>query len=133
MVHKSRNSDDNLHLGANSKRFNDARLMRQEPTKAENILWNSLRNRKMNGYKFRRQHLILHFIADFYCHEAKLVIEVDGEYHMTTNQKEKDDGRTYELDRYGIRVLRFKNEEIFDSLDEVLEQIKTFLAIPSKT
>jgi very-short-patch-repair endonuclease len=128
MVYKSRNYDDNLHLGADGKRFSDARLMRKDPTNAESILWHSLKNRKLEGYKFRRQHPILHFIADFYCHEAKLIIEVDGEYHQTQTQKERDDGRTYELGQYDIKILRFKNEDIHDSLEAVLDDIKTVLA-----
>lgn len=133
MVHKSRSYDDNLHLGAKWKRFIDAKLMRSNPTKAEDMLWQSLKNRKLDGYKFRRQHPILHFIADFYCYEAKLIIEVDGGYHQTQNQKEKDDGRAYELGKYGIKILRFTNEQIYDSLDAVLENIKKFLAISPKT
>ena len=127
MVYKSRSTDDNLHLGANGKRFSDAKFMRKNPTETEKILWQALRNRQLKGYKFRRQHPLFHFIADFYCHEVKLVIEIDGDYHQDITQKEKDEGRTYELTKYDIKVIRFKNEEVLNNLNDVLTQIAKFI------
>jgi very-short-patch-repair endonuclease len=70
-----------LNLGAKNKDFVNAKVLRKTMTDAEILLWKALRNRRLNGFKFRRQHPIKGFIADFYCHEARLVIEVDGEIH----------------------------------------------------
>ena len=88
---------DNLHKGADPKLFYYARLNRIVQTEAEKILWHCLRNRKLKGFKFRRQHPIAHFIADFFCLESNLVIEIDGPYHDEREQQEYDEGRTFEL------------------------------------
>mgnify|MGYP001160336182 CR=1 FL=1 len=74
------------------------------------------------GVRFKAQYPIERFIADFYCHKAKLVIEVDGEIH--DYQQEYDLGREAEIEKYGIRVIRFTNKEIFDNLNNVMEIIK---------
>jgi len=74
------------------------------------------------GVRFKAQHPIEHFIADFYSHKAKLVVEVDGEIHNF--QKEYDLGREAELEKYGIKIIRFTNKEIFDNVDNVIEKIK---------
>lgn len=127
MVHKSRTQDDYLHLGAKGKQFTDARFMRKNPTKPEQVLWNALKNSQLKGYKFRRQHPLDQFIVDFYCHEAKLVVEVDGGYHETSEQKEKDEGRTFELEKFGIRTVRFSNDEVLNDLKSVLDCIEGHL------
>lgn len=105
---------------------------RKNPTEAEYQLWQCLR-RKALGVKFRRQHAIDDFIADFACLEEQLVIEVDGGYHNDPKQQEDDDRRTSILCTKGYRVLRFKNEEILFDIENVLirirEQIK-FTEIP---
>ena len=110
--------------------FKSAHLLRSEMTIAEKILWNELRNRKLGGVKFRRQHPLDIFIADFYCHEFRLVIEVDGSIHLTKEQREKDKARSNELEKIGIKVIRFKNEDVFERLEWVLEQIKTRIKSP---
>jgi very-short-patch-repair endonuclease len=92
-------------------------------TEAVGILWKYLRNSKLNGLKFRRQHPVDIFIADFYCHQKKLIIELDGSIHDIFEQKEYDEGRTFELEEKGFRILRFKNEEILNDLENVLERI----------
>lgn len=92
-------------------------------TEAEDILWKHLRNKKLNGLKFRRQHPLDIFIADFYCHEKKLVIELDGGIHDILEQKEYDEGRTSELEGKGFKVIRFRNEEIMNDLEDVLNRI----------
>ena len=92
-------------------------------TEAEKILWYRLRNRKLNGLKFRRQHPIDRFVADFFCVEKELVIEIDGGIHNETNIKELDENRTYELERFGLKVLRFSNEEVENEIEKVLEKI----------
>jgi very-short-patch-repair endonuclease len=91
-------------------------------TPAEKLLWKYLSDRGMVGVKFRRQHPIDRFIVDFYCSEHKLGIELDGGIH--NNMKEHDLARQRILESKGIVILRFKNEEVFNSLDSVLKQIK---------
>ena len=96
-------------------------------TEAEKILWSCLRNRKFYGFKFRRQHPVSDFIADFYCHEANLVVEVDGEYHNDSEQRAYDENRTYHLKELRIKVIRFTNSEVINNLDYVLHEISTHL------
>lgn len=94
--------------------------MRADPTPAENHLWQRLR-RKSLGVKFRRQQVIDRFIVDFYCAEARLIIEVDGIIHEYTQAE--DAIRQAFLESLGFRVLRFTNGEVFQQTDGVLEQI----------
>jgi len=96
-------------------------------TKAEKTLWNELKNRKLMGLKFRRQHPIHIYIADFFCHEKKLIIEVDGGIHEETERKENDLNRSAELDRLGISVIRFSNDQVLNHLDRVLVEIKNHI------
>ncbi len=120
-------ASENLHQGAKGEVFNFARILRKEQTSAEDLLWNRLRGQKLDGYKFRRQHPIKNWIADFYCHEAKLVIEVDGRIHLEKQQKQSDEGRTYELEGLGLKVIRFTNEEVIGNVNNVLKEIKNHL------
>ena len=115
--------NDNLHKNANSKLFEYAKEMRKGPTKAEELLWEYLRNRKVRGLKFRRQHPLDKFIADFYCNEKRLVIELDGSIHDEKEQRDSDQGRTYELKELNITVIRFRNEEVTEDIKKVLERI----------
>ncbi|MDM8159911.1 endonuclease domain-containing protein [Labilibaculum sp. K2S] len=103
-----------------------AKELRRNMTESEKLLWSEIRNRKINGLKFRRQHPINIFIADFYCHEIKLVIELDGNIHDSEENKEYDQGRTAELGYLGVKVIRFANEEVMNSMNTVLAKIKTF-------
>ena len=96
-------------------------------TPAELALWECLRANKLNGFRFKAQHPICHFIADFYSHNARLVIELDGNIHDPIEQQEYDANRTYILNEFGLRVIRFRNEEVFNSIDEVLTTIANFL------
>ncbi|MCA9920176.1 MAG: endonuclease domain-containing protein [Anaerolineales bacterium] len=98
-----------------------AREMRREPTEPERRLWQKLRRKQLDGYKFRRQHPIGRFIVDFYCHEAKLVVEVDGDSHAF--QEAYDAARTAWLEAQGLRVLRFDNQTVMKNLDGALELI----------
>ncbi len=116
-------NDNQLHLGANNQDFSNTRMLRKTLTKAEELLWHNLRNRRLKGAKFRRQHPVSGYIADFYCHEAKLIIEVDGEIHDLSDHMEHDEGRSYELELNGIHVIRFKNAEILEDLETVLNRI----------
>lgn len=99
-----------------------ARDMRHEPSKAENILWQVLRNRQINGLKFRRQNVLGVYILDFYCNEKNLVIEVDGDSHA--EQVEYDHQRTIWLESQGCRVIRFTNFDVLENLSRVVEVIQ---------
>jgi very-short-patch-repair endonuclease len=119
--------DNLLHLGARNQDFSNARILRRTMTRAEELLWNNLRNRRLKGAKFRRQHPVSGYIADFYCHEARLIIEVDGEIHDLSEHAEHDEGRSFELELNGIHVIRFKNVEILEGLETVLNRITDYL------
>ena len=116
-----------MFYGAPPHIFKKARELRSSMTTSETVLWERLKKRQLNGYKFRRQHPIAEFIADFYCHSAKLVIEVDGGIHETKERKEYDIQRTGELNKLGVTVIRFTNEEVANSIDRVLAKIELFL------
>ncbi|MEO7394143.1 MAG: DUF559 domain-containing protein, partial [Chitinophagaceae bacterium] len=96
---------------------------RENPTLTENILWHLLRGRQLDGYKFRRQHIIGSYIADFVCLSKKIIIEVDGLIHQIPENKISDTERTIELNRLGFEVIRFTNEEITGNIDYVLSAI----------
>jgi len=104
-----------------------AKALRQNPTNAEELLWQQLKNKKLGGLKFRRQHAISKFIADFYCHEKKLVVEVDGNVHDLTEVKENDDARQGWFNEIGLKVIRFTNEQIITGMHKVLKEIKTHI------
>lgn len=112
------------------------RKLRRNSTRAEQIFWEQVRNRKFLGLKINRQFPIFYdtlgketfFIADFYCHEKKLVIEIDGKIHK--NQIEQDVLRTEILHTLGLKVIRFKNEEIEQNIINTLEKLKTNLKSP---
>ena len=96
------------------------------PTDAERVLWEYFRREQL-GYKFRRQQVIDNYIADFACLESKLIIELDGDYHLTAEQILKDRERTERLSLLGYKVIRFKNEEVIDNPETVIKQIKNIL------
>jgi len=105
-----------------------ARELRQEMTPAEKILWQELRGNKL-GVHFRRQQVIAGFIVDFYCHEAGLVIELDGDIHEGETQKETDANRDKVLAELGLRIIRFRNEEILMGLSQVVGRIQELISI----
>ena len=96
---------------------------RSNPTDAENILWQILRGKKLDGYKFRRQHIIGNFIADFVCLPQNIIIEVDGLIHQTKENLINDEERTHELKKFGFEVIRFTNDEIIQNTDNTLKAI----------
>ena len=111
-----------------------ARDLRRIETEEEAIMWNVLRNRKVDNLKFNRQFPIIYetinnehffFVADFYCHKFKLVVEIDGEIHK--KQKDYDEGRTAEMENYNIKVIRFTNDQVLNNTDWVVEEIKKHL------
>ncbi len=95
---------------------------RREMTESERILWNALRN-SIQGFKFRRQHPIGDYIADFVCLSKKTVIEVDGSYHNSNEQQQNDQIRTDYLQTRGFRVIRFENEEVNSNIKGVIQSI----------
>jgi leucyl-tRNA synthetase len=105
----------------------NARLNRKNPTEAEERLWSAVRNNQL-GFKFRRQHSIDQFIADFVCLEKSVIVEVDGEIHNTPENKEYDEGRTFELKKKGFQIVRFTNKEVLTELNVVIEKIKSILS-----
>lgn len=111
-----------MHYGASPKLFELAEELRARMTQAEEILWNAI---KINEWhiKFRRQHPISNYIADFYCHNVKLVIELDGGYHENREVKIYDEAGENDIKEYGITVLRFKNEEVLHGIEQVLTKI----------
>ena len=118
------NHDDGMWKGAPSDSFSKAQLLRRNETKAEKLLWEKLRNNQLEGLKFRRQHPVNIYIADFYCHKFKLIIELDGDYHDQEEQKQKDEVRTEVLRLNDLKIIRFKNEEVEQDINQVLITIK---------
>ena len=105
-----------------------SRLLRKQPTKAEDILWRRLRVSRFSAAKFRRQVPFDRFVVDFYCHAAKLVVELDGKQHEWF--AEYDAERTNVLESRGVRVVRFANAEVEADLDSVLARIEAALRLP---
>ena len=112
--------------GASPKIFERAKELRMNITSAEFILWKKLKARQIFGLQFRRQHPINQFISDFYCHKVLLVIEVDGEIHLSDQQIERDQGRDYFMNELGLTVLRFTNEQVIHHIKNVVEKIKHY-------
>jgi mannose-1-phosphate guanylyltransferase/very-short-patch-repair endonuclease len=104
-----------------------AALQKENPTEAETYLWEKIRNKKLGGYKFRRQHIIDRFIADFICLDKKFIIEVDGKIHQLPDVKFRDEERTAILNEFGFEVLRLSNEQILKGGDALLERLKRTL------
>ena len=103
-----------------------AKENRNNPTEAERLLWFYLSNKQF-GVRFRRQHIIGQYVADFACLEKMLVVELDGGYHSLPEQQISDEQRTADLQEWGYRVIRFTNEELFLGIDLVLTKIKNAL------
>lgn len=110
-----------------------AKELRREMTPAEKLLWQQIRANKL-GVRFRRQQVIQGFIVDFYCHQAGLVVEVDGDIHDL--QKEEDERREKVLTEIGLRIVRFGNDEVVRSLSAVVGKIRediSFVSLLSQT
>jgi very-short-patch-repair endonuclease len=117
--------DKRMYFGAKPGTLETARILRKRRTNCEILLWEKLRGKQILGLRFRSQHPINIFIADFYCHEARLVIEIDGEIH--DDQIEYDDGREAEIEIYDIKVIRFSNNEVINNIDSVVNKIKAIV------
>jgi very-short-patch-repair endonuclease len=102
-----------------------ARVMRHKPTEAEDVLWQRLRRDQIAGFHFRRQHAIDRYVVDFYCAQARLIIEVDGSIHAES--VEQDAARQEFLENLGFRMIRFTNDQVLTDIDDVVEQIRKFV------
>ena len=100
---------------------------RNNPTQAESALWQQLKGKQLESFKFRRQHIIDQFIADFICLEKRLIVEIDGGYHQLPDQKISDKERTERLNKLNFEVLRFTNEQVLGDIDNTIEKIKNAL------
>ncbi|PWU22528.1 hypothetical protein C5B42_05945 [Candidatus Cerribacteria bacterium 'Amazon FNV 2010 28 9'] len=104
--------------------------LRNNRPKAEITLWYYLKNRQLHGYKFRRQHSMARFVFDFYCPEKRIAIELDGETHYNDDQFKRDIEKKAFATAFGIKVLRFTNEDVHTNLEGVLESISQALSPP---
>jgi very-short-patch-repair endonuclease len=116
-----------IYFGAKPELFKIAGDLRHSMTSAERLLWHHIRNRQILGFKFRRQHPFNEIILDFFCYDPKLSIEVDGEIHNESYQKERDSERTNILKKFGITELRVSNWEVENEIEKVLDKIKEYL------
>jgi very-short-patch-repair endonuclease len=115
-----------LAYNKNLKQY--ARELRKSMTDTENLLWSKIRGKQLKGCQFYRQKIIGNYIADFYCPGAKLVIELDGGQHYSSDGKEKDATRDAYIAGIGLKVLRFSDKDVFENLDGVIEKIWTQLS-----
>jgi very-short-patch-repair endonuclease len=109
----------------NRELLSKARVLRSNMTRAEIILWSRLRSKKVNGYKFRRQQPLFEYVVDFYCHELKLIIEVDGEIH--SEKTRYDSKRDNILKINGYHILRFTNFEVETAVDSTINKIISYI------
>jgi cyclase len=115
-----------MFLGADRLVFKNAEALRNNPTHAELILWSYLRQKPF-GYKFRRQHPISIYVADFYCHPLKLIVEVDGKIHAAPDAITKDAERQRALEAEGISFIRFTNDQIEKDMNYVVRTLNEFV------
>jgi very-short-patch-repair endonuclease len=113
--------------GENRELVGKARLLRKFPTVPERILWSRLKEKKLDGFRFRRQHPVINYIVDFYCFELKLIIEVDGEIHSLPEHKEKDLKRDKLLNINGYHILRLSNYEVETEIEASVNKIKAYI------
>ena len=113
-----------MHYGASTEICQIAERLRRDVTATEKMIWERVSNKQL-GVRIRRQHPIWKFIADFYCHEVKLVIEIDGEIHLLPESKEYDISRDIILKEFQIEILRFTSDEVIKETSLVIERIKS--------
>ena len=110
-------------LSYNKNLKNLSRRLRANLTDAEKLLWSKIKSRQIKGYQFFRQKPIDKYIVDFYCKEARLVIEIDGGQHYEDENIEKDKIRDAELRKFGLRAMRFTNLDVLKNINGVLSKI----------
>jgi very-short-patch-repair endonuclease len=121
---KSASIEYPMYFGAKPDMFVKAKELRRTETEAERLLWARLHKNQLLGLQFRRQHPINRFIADFYCPKIKLVVEVDGGIHEIPEYQAYDIGRSEILNDFGIKVIRFTNEQIIEDIENVIKNIE---------
>jgi cyclase len=112
-----------MFYGATPEIFEHAKALRNTLTETEGMLWECLSGNKL-GVRFRRQHPLSRYIADFYCHEKNLVIELDGSIHNLPEHIAADKERDMEMQQLGLKVLRFTNKQVYSNLQGVVSTIK---------
>jgi very-short-patch-repair endonuclease len=112
----------------NRELVSKARILRNNMTRAEIILWSRLREKKINDYKFRRQQIIFDYIVDFYCHDLKLIIEVDGEMHSLLENKKYDSKRDNILKLNGYHIIRLSNVEVETEINSAINKIISYIS-----
>ena len=118
-----------MFYGASRQGFENAHELRASMTDAEKALWERLRKNQL-GVRFKPQHPVGCYIADFYAHAAKLVIEIDGNIH--DEQKEYDADRTSVMEEFGLKIIRFSNDEVLNNIDDVIQRINENIKTPNK-
>jgi cyclase len=121
-----------MHYGATMEIFQIAERLRRDMTATEKIIWDRVCRNQL-GVRIRRQHPIWKFIVDFYCHELKFVIEIDGGIHLRSENKEYDISRDIILKEFQIEILRFTNDEVHNEPDVVIEKIRKTIETLKKT
>ena len=116
--------DESMYKGAPPDSFAKAKFLRKNMTDAEKLLWEKLKDKKLKGFKFRRQHPIHIYIVDFYCHKLKLIIELDGGYHDSKEQKLLDAERSEILKFQDLEIIRFTNDEVLGNIELVMRKIE---------
>jgi very-short-patch-repair endonuclease len=119
----SKRSPTDIHTLPKVKGFRTA--LRKKLTPAEAIFWNMVKNSRLDGRKFRRQHSIGNYIFDFYCPSERLAIELDGEGHYTDNPKIRDRSKRLFAEEHGTRLLRFENKMVFEDAEWILNVIRS--------
>lgn len=121
-----------MFFNAHGRVFSNARELRKNPTKTEEVLWSRLRNNQL-GVRFRRQHPVFKYVVDFYCHSHKLAVEVDGTIHNVNSIKENDLVRSEDLKSCGLKVLRFTNSQVTNDIENVIASILKELTTQPKS
>lgn len=114
-----------MYFGAKPDLGELAKSLRNAMTYHESLLWEKLKGKQICGVRFRRQHPIYFYIVDFYCHEAMLVVEVDSEIHY--DRIDYDNGRSAEMEKLGIKVIRFTNLDVENNINKVIMKIETIV------
>jgi len=123
--HSGVGNHSNMFYGALPIHFEFAKKLRDNQTEAELFLWDHLKIIEIPKVRFKRQHPVLYFIADFYCHCAKLIIEVDGGYHNIPDQYKYDLNRDTDLEDLGLKVIRFTNEQVLFDIENTINTIES--------
>ena len=119
----------NMHLGAKASTFSNAFNLRKKLTEAEKLLWDRIKDRQIEGVRFRRQHPMKNYVVDNFANELKLSIEIDGLYHIEPSQQFYDKDRSEVLNENQITVIRFTNSQIYFRIDEVVDEIRNTIIL----